>query len=512
MEVLIAAIVVSLGMLGLTAVFAGAASQQVRSNRFNDSVAFSRKIEALLLSRVNRLRVDGATGGLAEGVWDAFVSDEEEDYLTSGLVNAVSSATLALEKNVSTPIDLANPPQPGTDFFDTRTVAPSPHRSDATSDYYYVWGTVRLTEPDSDDVIIPINKNRIVPESVTIRVSLSNGIVQDFRVDLAEVTAGVFPSLTPWKTPLGKWLSGSEDAVLPIEVFLYPDQPAPPGVLYYDPQVSADEPDTQFEDGVGYLVLDCEDGFVSKLKMRLEELQVPKLSSPPSPSASLVTVNEIMIDPFKYFDNQLSPLTDRFEWKHDHTFPQHKRPSLMFSPLYRHRIDRPDQIAVFVSSLRALASPDIEDDEEILVPPDTRRDFQQRQAPVREVQMQLEYDTLGQFYYIRPENPQRDGWALRVGQILMMSSIDGLPSAYTTGEGVSADRPVRIMRVRTVDGERVGVLDDAPRLDSRTFVGPGDPPVSMYFWTFGALIESRGDDRTEWAIEPVDVQIFELTN
>lgn len=170
------------------------------------------------------------------------------------------------------------------------------------------------------------------------------------------------------------------------------------------------------------------------------------------------------------------------------------------------------EVALLTYSLRALSAPRNREDELPFIPPDTRQDFSSDEAVLREIEVTLGQDQAGN-YYIVPTEEEND-WIVESGQILLMSSINGAASA-PTGPGATpdpgADTPVRVVTVRTVNGERRAILDDSPRVGSRSVLDPTlGATQDIHVWAVAPIVRSKSSDRTEWQLTPVEASTFKL--
>lgn len=115
MEVLVAVVIIGLGALGISALFAGAAAQQRRATVVNRAVGVSQNAESILLTRFGRM--EGSSPSV-EGVWSQAVADPQTGVLTTAdrAYFLVDAGTRVLFEQTFQESQL-NGPLPSTTFF-----------------------------------------------------------------------------------------------------------------------------------------------------------------------------------------------------------------------------------------------------------------------------------------------------------------------------------------------------------------------------------------------------------
>jgi len=129
--------------------------------------------------------------------------------------------------------------------------------------------------------------------------------------------------------------------------------------------------------------------------------------------------------------------------------------------------------------------------------------------------LQVELEEMGPYtgqYYITTVD-EEDDWVLSGGQVLVMSSKDGVANV-PVGAGAEpdpgADSPVRVVTVRTVEDERRGVLDDSPRVNFRSVLEDPSQTQEIHVWAVAPIVESRSSDEGEWRLTPIEATTFKL--
>jgi prepilin-type N-terminal cleavage/methylation domain-containing protein len=493
-EVLIATIVLGLGVLGLSALFAGAARQQQSSAELSRAVVFSQNAASFLRPKLGQLISTSSTGPtLANGVWDALMTDMTDNLLRSRLALTPGSASLFFSadgiKTTYVSSDVSSPP--GPIYYYGTTFSPSPGV------------TARLFDP-----VLP--HSRVVPDN-NLRV----------RVDWGAPSGGG-PGPGPGPGPIGGVVFQPDtDVLIPDPVVAAYDATGqiPEFIWLFPGGVNPNKSIVSFPNPVGgpdpYVKMRL--GGMTGEKARIEEVNLGSLYT------SGDALKTVVVDSYNWLNDQVVSINDRLLYEYDETFPGDKRPTTGYSVLYR---VRPNGIgaeaAVITYALRPLAIPDLDDDELQFIPPETPQSYPD-DSILREVPATLAYDRDSGTYLIMAKDPL-DNWITDPGQILMMSSEDGVASVLPNSTDYGADAPVRVLTRRRVPGSvmgaggqtvNVGVLNDSPRLNRATPIASltgGTNIKDIHVWGVQPIVRSLGRDRTEWKITPIDIRIFNFTN
>jgi len=460
-EVLVATIVLGLGVLGLSALFAGAATQQQTAASVSRSVAFTQGGVGLIGDKLSSIVNAGGSATLPEGVWDALVSDDADTRL--GGVLRTSFASLPLS---------------ASDQFGFLT--------DATSGTFAEFED--LSPPTANLPTTPLRHDRIwVEEGFSVEVQFGSekfGASATVRYAM-DTDIGPPPMGDP---DLQQFLQGNAPAPNEIKLWLNGD---------FNPSASASAGDfitltTGFDGGNA-------------------SLASGQFIVPPRPDGAPWQFVKVVNGGYRWFDDLLVSINDRTQYIPSDTVPGGRLPVLSYHILYR-EANGQAEVAVLTYALRPVSAVRNGEDELPFVPPDTRQDFASDEAVLREVEVTLGQDQSGA-YYIVPAR-EEDEWIVQTGQILLMSSINGAASAPTTPGATpdpGADTPVRVLTVRTVGGERRAMLDDSPRIGSRSVLDPTiGPTQDIHVWAVAPIVRSRSSDETEWQLIPVEASTFKL--
>jgi prepilin-type N-terminal cleavage/methylation domain-containing protein len=447
-EVLVATIILGLGVLGLSALFAGAATQQAGAAAVSRSVAFGQGGLAIIGRRIGELVGKAGLTPLPDGTWDALSSDDADGVLRSQF--ALTPTTQGF-------------------FF----------RQDAYG------GTVRVLNNafvTANLPLTPLQHTRVDPLSLVVRV-----IWGDTR-SLSPITK--LYRLDPSDPALQSWLSGATD---------------PPATIDLHP-FGIDAGNNNDVIRLRHNIFSAT-GELAEIQGRITSPTAP----PNGPRWRFVTIN---VEPYAWLNNTVASVNDRISYVDSETVPGGRLPIMGYAVLYR-ELPIGVEATIFTYALRALSAPRNQLDEQPFIPPDTRNDFQNDEAVLREVAVNLGRDATTGQYYITPKNAA-DDWIVEPGQILLMSSIAGVANV-TGGAGLpldpGADTPVRVVTVRTVDGERRALLDDSPRIGSRSVhdrVNSDTQTTEIHVWAVAPIVESRSSDATDWQLTPVEARTFKL--
>jgi prepilin-type N-terminal cleavage/methylation domain-containing protein len=455
-EVLVATIVLGLGVLGLSALFAGAATQQQTAASVSRSVAFTQSGVGLLGEKLSGIYNAGGSATVPDGTWDALVSDDPSTRLGGVLRTAFASFPLASSSQFG-------------------------FLTDATSG---VFGTIEDVPPGVYSLpTTPLRHDRIwIGDGFEIRIRLYTGVFGEGR----EIAYSMDTRIGPLGDPaLQQFLMGNAPPPNLVRLWL--------NGRYRDPASPGD-----------FVTLNT--GFDGGAAVINGQILVPPVTGGNSSWRN----GEIVSSGYRWFDDLLVSINDRTQYISSETAPNGRLPVMSYHVLYRES-NGIAEVAVLTYSLRPLSALRNRRDELPFIPPDTREDFAADEAVLREIEVRLGQDEAGN-YYIVPIEDDND-WVVESGQILLMSSIDGAASAPTS-PGVEpdpgADTPVRVLTVRTIDGERRAILEDSPRIGSRSVLENPNDTIDIHVWAVAPLVRSRSSDRTEWQLTPVEASTFKL--
>ncbi|MEO1203263.1 MAG: prepilin-type N-terminal cleavage/methylation domain-containing protein [Pseudomonadota bacterium] len=559
-EVLMAAFVLALGVLGLAALFAGAARQQQIASETTQSVSLSKGAEATIRQNFGRLSSDCNDDlGFGSKEWIALRSEQDLHYLTISSGTYDGSAYFAAKPTQQLPRVCYEAAEP----------AASPMQ-----EHFYV-GDIgfRLRNFDGvfDGRVESLGERRIIGRTLDVRVTIarypcdgsgqrplanketrvfdaSNGLAYndndndcDANLCFFGIEGGTFMRVDTERVPI----DGTELASF---------------IAINIEEVSEEEDLRLADDGMGGYFPACngEATFVESASGQelfsdgpLDLLEVPSvyqpaergyytlngnnvILNPPRPigqdaaarmfvevtpgtgtlSRSGTTSAGIFVEPakttswfiervevvdYEWRADRLVSLEDRYVYQDDPTRESGRVPVLGYTALYRSLgPSEPAQFAVFTYAIRPGAA------RSEFIPPETDVDY--RNLPgtgvLRSDPAFIGYDEIEQAYYAEPtsDDPEWHQWTAP-GQILLfggeaISSIDG------------ADTPVRVVRRQYFGPRPRAYLDRAPRSGGAVIVDPFRRR-SVNVWYVQPQVRSQADG-SSWGLRPIEARVFQV--
>jgi len=215
---------------------------------------------------------------------------------------------------------------------------------------------------------------------------------------------------------------------------------------------------------------------------------------------------------YQWRSTKLLSLNERLSYVQDDRFPPAGlRPELGFALFFR-RSGEINQAAVLTYALTPRARPRLRNDQFPFVPPEhlppTNPD-----ALVREIPVDIGWDTGRGQYYVSVDKNSSTAWVAEPGQILLMSSTQGFGNALNDP---GADDVVRVV-AQSLDPNNPdilrGWLDDGPRvnLSAVTPQRAGVTPTRVYVYALQPEVENADpQDDTRWKITPVDARLIPI--
>ncbi|MCB9847683.1 MAG: prepilin-type N-terminal cleavage/methylation domain-containing protein [Phycisphaeraceae bacterium] len=466
-EVLIATTVLGLGTLGLIAILAGSATQQRKASMQNLSVGVVNNAEELLERMLGRSGL--SLGAILEGQWNAVAMDDISNYLT------VAPGYL-----------LVDYPYPTTVY---RAAGPNAPYSN---------GQTGVSASELNPYLNQLNYNQ---SSGAFFNGVSFGRLRNRRIDL-ESGLTVTVELLHYNQVNQNIDSQHLTTFTP---------PNPIGTT--NDIVSLNSAD--FGSG---LMFDRRENSVSGTA-GIDSFNI----TPPIPMPGWF-INTITVSPHQWRNDQLVSINDRLVTEPEPNYPGGERPILGYSALIR-QADASTQLCFFTYTMRALSKP-TENESFVFrglsfVPPETEFDVQSETSVLREVELNLGYEANTQRYFFEiPASEERDlGWAIAQGQILMVSSRNGVVNNAPDPTDPGADFPVRVVANRNLSRSAgsdviVAYLDRSPRIGGRTpimdLTNPADRAL-LHAWAVYPVVSSR-TDQTEWLLNVVDARVIQVAN
>lgn len=531
-EVMLATVILGLGVLGLIALFAGAAGQQQRSTEVNIAVGQSRNAEALLSRKLGDLQGPGLTAiNNAPGEWRQTVSQITDNAL----------AFAANDQSLYAVIDAAS-----FDIYEAPFSMPNPGDTDrgglGAGDYndpFFV--TSAATEGINFAKFFSLPNSRIHPVNITVTVekglyqgpvdgsgeyfsfsegtrspadAIVNFTVRAFQVNAAPNRAQPYRSIV---------LQSAGD---PIDFATTGLQP-PPGQSTigngqgfdqsYDDLFAAtvanrntDSPPffpPQFTEFVRIELKDPavdpdDKGFI-QFSIELEDI-----ANPSTGFIQVEWIDRISIE-YQFRNSRLVSVNDRFIYAANESAAGGRSPLMGYTVLFRQLESGPAQFAIFTYVPQAQTAVRDNNEKIAFIPPERDEDFDNDRGVLRQADnVRLVHDRINDQFLIEVPDTDESRWVVRRGQVLLMTtSRDGATGADAPG----ADDAVRVVSQRR-DADRnllIGVLDDSPRVNGRSPVRL-NPNTIIEVIGINPIVKSLTSDQTEWELRPVDVRIFQV--
>jgi len=558
-EILIAATVLGLGVLGIATLFAGAARQQQLAFDESSTQRVTNNIDALVADRFERF------GG------GSFVRDEAEagnfPYFAPGQWHPVASAPYGGAAGQSLPGSLSldrsdNGLADQTAYGLIRGQSLALYRAPWTSPDLVPNPTAAWNQPMRQDTFTMTPMDDPMPFTVSEMLTMS----QEGALLRPAPTGRLHPGFTvevrfaQEVEQIGatgpEWVFddlGGSDGQVPVLALeyldwddldaaqgnteLWPEQQTPP-----QPQTPASIEVVSASEGMGSppTVMRGSLGAMSDSWLEFS-VERPDQSDPPvsnlnagqvvmpgyNSSGGRTLVREVrLVDPL-YREDRLLSLDERIGYTRDEAFQGGRRPSRGVAQLFRRTLDGRDQLMSISYTLEPLGRVQYDPSTEIpFVPPDTyARLYDTTQMPANygllsQVTLTLGYDEARG--YTLTAMAVQDEWALERGQILVvaragMNPVDPQMADRTDPNDPGADFAVRVRRTLRVGGNLVGVLDDSPRQSlarggPRSMLPDRMATVPVQVWALRDVVRSAdgGDLDVDWRVRPTGARVVTL--
>jgi prepilin-type N-terminal cleavage/methylation domain-containing protein len=490
-EVLIATIVLALGMLGLSALFAGAAVQQQRSAEITDSVIFAANVEALLRSKLGSASLNTPFNPNLHTKWDVLYSFRNgQEYKLVG-------------KTDSTKLDLIYKSQRATGQSMLNGNLP----------------TVQSATGAKDPAIKSYTQSlefQVDPKTIQATIKFSAGMgATNPPTDLLLSTAVVQPFATGSNidsVPMNRYLLGL-DPNFPTTFYLYEN----PGAIFVDNLGKPVLRPTGADDlNATYMHIDMSSG-----QTKITEFQGGSvvatiyLNNPPG---TQVRISDLTFAYEAILDSLLS-LNNRLKYTSDDRAPSGRRPAQGASVLARINPDEKNiGMIILTYALKPTGAIRNNPNEFAFVPPDLQSDISSNTGILREIAVTLGFDTTSERYYITA-NLESDEALLNAGQWFVMSSDVGVAVGGSTAGIFGADLPAKIARVISFRPQGAGTsqvrayfdVGESPRYKSRSPMPCQFQPTcvtTIYGWVIAPTVVSGGPDASTWIVEPREARVL----
>lgn len=516
-EVLMAAFIIALGVLGLSALFAGAARQQQVASQTTSAVVVSNNAEAIVARNFGAIDGPGLVG-TQQGVWypiptptSAGASANEysrNDYLSIDAADASGDIDGSVYFLVDEPQSLTLMEWPQRQDLDTI------HRYDGTLASANLLAARGVTIRD-------FPHGRLEPTSISeVRVTLGptddNSTQREQIVSFsyvhgsevrAQVESGELPSSPDQGNAQNDWGS-------------LPSQP--------------DNPDRQDDDEVlarlfpngavnysSYIVIDI--GLGADTSTRYTDplpARITALNIGPVRDITGLQIRRVEVIGYKWRNDRLISLEDRIVSKEDSSVATGRRPDIGYSLLYRRFNTGASQIGIFTYQINAVdgtalrPTGGVRAGEPLFVPKERRGELLGDEGPIRQANVQLAYDNTNKVYYLSApfnrDNPNvgiDDRWVCEPGQLLVIA--ERATASQITGLRAGADQAVRVLRT-TRDGDRVRAdLDRVPRAAGESMLVNLNQTLNVTVWGVQETVKSRRGNST-WKLSPLDYRVIQV--
>lgn len=556
-EVLMAAFIIGLGVLGLAALFAGAAFQQQISSEITASITLSRSAEAEIASQIGTLRpecsVANPDGQYVPGVWYPLTTSGASGVNPEvGMLTADPSGNdewyFATKPNQVMPRQLYSIARPYVGGIDGRQLT-----------------SVELDS--SNGVVRDFGQPRVLADSCTIEVTLASfpcdpdtggrnsGLVN--RDVLRFTYVPTSPCPTPGELARFEYTQGGSVSFIEVDLKRL-EQSGDPNASIVNMYIDRIDRGTQpFRVDAGGNWDACNTGSLPVLEEVTGGITPDGylVSSPPGnyavvtdfrgpdafynvnattglvafqPGGSLGTstfaqigsgsgfsyvpgatsgeipvraanYNEWFIDniellDFRWRNSEIATLSQRVRFQSDPSAPNGRRPVMAYAAMFR-RLEGTDitQLVIFTYAVNAGSA------RAEFVPPETLIDITQDRAPLRAEQLDLFYDDEDQSYYVVSSGDQAD-WMIEPGQLLLFEGTSAI---------AGSDSTVRIIRRRIVDGEVRGYLERGPRIAGASLLEGQANGARFSVWSIQPTIRSVTDSST-WTLKPIEARILQI--
>ncbi len=476
-EVLMAAFIIGLGVLGLSALFAGAARQQQIATQTTGSVLATKNAAAILAGNFGAIqsRSDLDINTLSNarpGVWYPVPTPTSESFLSvdaidDGEVNRTLHYIVREPQRTTLYERPVNQAAVGQGFINANGTVPEPFRTGLRSLPH-----VRIDPASmpSIDVIFSSTANNRVGYQSYINVPMDSVALY--------LTDNGFP------VPL-EWPNVFDQTVRRNHAMFFPSG-AVSGSDYIIVRVS--ETPIINPDPAGIVGMRIAP-VISNPTLRIERMELPEYS--------------------RRADRLIS-LDDRIVYRSDAAAKGGQRPDIGYAVLYRRFDSGAAQLGIFTYQLtaqdgRTLRPPT--QDRAVFEPQEELGDFNNDRAPLRVITgVQLAYDDIEKNYYILV-NADNDNvnWIAEPGQILLVRSRNN--------DALSgADAPVRVLRRTRVGNQFRGDLDRGPRSAGQSMVPDfnAGTRTDITVWAVQQTATSGSPDAGQWRLAPLDFRVLQV--
>lgn len=490
-EVLLATFILGLGVLGLLALFAGAARQQQVSSQETRAHFAARSAQAALAPSFGALRIPNQAL-FRENVWYRLPMDERHNFLSVNPQGSTQGPYFLVASTVTTPAPLFvrdnyQPPGGGVIGIDCADTAVPGFTGAPTGPY------------DTADWDFTFVNRRLEPDSIRIAVEVS--WCEDTDADGTPDTRIEPRTWEFYRAPGVPYEYDSAHNSATSGLWLLPMN----GSLDHDPDNSFSFVDPLDQN---YLVIDTQPQPRGTDPARVESMYLGGIrdipAGDPQPVRSGGRVERMFILDYRWRADQLISLTDRVIARPDPAAPDGRTPEQCYSVLYR-RTATASEAVVAAYALVPTASG------VRFVPPETFRDIERNDSPIRQVMLTLKYDRDVDQYYLRTTLDD-DLWAIQPGQVVLVEGHPVLPNSP------GSDEPVRVVRLTRESAEQGrgwrGYLDAVPRAGGQAMLpwnlAESGQGANLRLFAVADTVSSRADGSV-WKLAPLRMTVFRVS-
>jgi len=464
-EVLIATFIIALGVMGLLALFAGAARQQQTATQTALAGVVASGAEAILEQKLGMLQRPTDADGrpldekLRSGVWYPIPLEK----------NPLDEDNPALVLNPITD----SPDCSGTRFLVVKARSETLYSQSDTNLLALpgIAGFKNGSPTDALEMIRDFSHRRVLADSLRVRVTVRNAAGQ-------AIVLSYFRKAPPTPPELNYAADQPNSSRFVFPLNGEPSHAGPSGI----------DPD--------YLIVDTRD---------------PTRVGPNE--TALASIYEMEIGAVR--ENKATQYiesveAEEYEWKTERivSLRDRVRKDVSYSLLYSQ-----DESGGRMAVVSYQMTPD--SGSAVFVPPERcSQDFSQssreKNPPLREAELELRYDKVALAYYMTVKGDNdKFRWAIAPGQLLIVAGVENSPSGRI--EDMGSENAVRVARQeRTERGELRAYLDDSPRRRGVSLLKPdSEGPQDVRVFGVNDVVTST-KDQSRWRLKPLDVRFISM--
>ncbi len=207
-------------------------------------------------------------------------------------------------------------------------------------------------------------------------------------------------------------------------------------------------------------------------------------------------IDRIELVDYRWRATEIASLSQRIRYQPDPARADGQRPVMAYSVLFR-RLEGTDatQVVIFTYALNSGSA------RAEFVPPESPVNVTNGDAPIRSGRLRIDYDDDERAYYVTATTAAYE-WMIDPGQLLLFAGNNTISGA---------DAPVRINRVRTIDDQRRGYLEGAPRVAGRNLLFDLAEGGFFEVWAIQPTIRSVTDSST-WSLKPIEARVLQVSS